>query len=181
MLIKSENNLKRKFSKKHFGRYNHEITFQDSISTFSELENRCWSGAEDTLKDVAEAGKEEELMDLLAENSWDTFGQINDYLWFNRDDIYRTLEMLENEDLDEAKELLEKYADHYNKDWTVDEKDEETELGEAIDIANTAYDELKSVIEDAEDDPDYDLRDYINDLEEAVKELKKVGGSSYVD
>lgn len=60
---------------------------------FHDLLNESWSGAKRFLEEVRQAGKEDELMDLLA----DEFGEegidqtsLNDELWFN-DDYWREL------------------------------------------------------------------------------------------
>ena len=61
---------------------------------FTDLKNSSWSGATNTLKTVEEAGKAEELMDLLeelfrAEIPEET--KVNDFLWFDSDYIYECL------------------------------------------------------------------------------------------
>ena len=60
---------------------------------FHDLLNESWSGAKRFLEEVQQAGKEDELMDLLA----DEFGDdgidqtsLNDEFWFN-DDYWREL------------------------------------------------------------------------------------------
>ena len=35
------------------------------INSFSDLERLCWSGAQDTLREIREAGKEDKLMEAL--------------------------------------------------------------------------------------------------------------------
>ena len=52
---------------------------------FNDLKNQCWSGAEDTLKDIEDAGLEDEFMNLLEELFCDetpTMTEVNDYIWF---------------------------------------------------------------------------------------------------
>lgn len=60
---------------------------------FYDLLDVCWSGALQTLKDVEDAGKEEELMDLLAEvfPEYVNDTALNDYLWFEDTAIYEAL------------------------------------------------------------------------------------------
>lgn len=55
------------------------------ISNFWELENMCWSGARDVLKEIARQGKEQELMDLLEELFYEGASDtdINDFIWFD--------------------------------------------------------------------------------------------------
>ena len=66
---------------------------------YRTLKNNSWSGALDTLKDIEEADKEDELMYLLEEIFTDTIPtetEINDFLWFERDYIYESLGLDEN-------------------------------------------------------------------------------------
>ena len=61
---------------------------------YRTLKNNSWSGALDTLKDIEEADKEDELMYLLEEIFTDTIPtetEVNDFLWFERDYIYENL------------------------------------------------------------------------------------------
>ena len=66
---------------------------------YRTLKNNSWSGALDTLKDIEEADKEDELMYLLEEifnGEIPTETEVNDFLWFERDDIYESLGLDEN-------------------------------------------------------------------------------------
>lgn len=66
---------------------------------YRTLKNNSWSGALDTLKDIEEADKEDELMYLLEEIFTDTTPtetEVNDFLWFERDYIYESLGLDEN-------------------------------------------------------------------------------------
>ena len=66
---------------------------------YRTLRNNSWSGALDTLKDIEEADKEDELMYLLEEIFTDTIPtetEVNDFLWFERDYIYESLGLDEN-------------------------------------------------------------------------------------
>lgn len=60
---------------------------------FYDLVDMAWSGACATLKNIEEAGKEDELMDLLSEmfSEGATDTEINDFLWFDDDYIYSQL------------------------------------------------------------------------------------------
>ena len=63
---------------------------------YRTLKNNSWSGALDTLKDIEEADKEDELMYLLEEIFADTTPtetEVNDFLWHERDYIYESLEI----------------------------------------------------------------------------------------
>ena len=69
------------------------------MDDFRTLKNNSWSGALDTLKDIEEADKEDELMYLLEEIFTDTTPtetEVNDFLWFERDYIYERLGLDEN-------------------------------------------------------------------------------------
>ena len=69
------------------------------MDDFRTLKNNSWSGALDTLKDIEEADKEDELMYLLEEIFTDTIPtetEVNDFLWFERDSIYESLGLDEN-------------------------------------------------------------------------------------
>ena len=66
---------------------------------YRTLKNNSWSGALDTLKDIEEADKEDELMYFLEEIFADTTPtetEVNDFLWFERDYIYESLGLDEN-------------------------------------------------------------------------------------
>lgn len=74
---------------------------------FEELKDNSWSGALDTLEDIEKADKEEELMELLEQVFFDeipTDTEVNDYLWFERDEIYSNLGLNENGELEEEEE-----------------------------------------------------------------------------
>ena len=69
------------------------------MDDFRTLKNNSWSGALDTLKDIEEADKEDELMYLLEDIFYDTTPtetEVNDFLWFERDSIYESLGLDEN-------------------------------------------------------------------------------------
>lgn len=63
---------------------------------FEDLKNICWSDAIDTLEEIENAEKEEELMELLESNFGGripTETEINDFLWFEDDFIFEQLNM----------------------------------------------------------------------------------------
>ena len=68
-------------------------TFIYSISDYYALKDASWSGASDTLNEVEENEKEEELLDYLNsilenyENGLEET-KLNDFLWFDRNHIY---------------------------------------------------------------------------------------------
>lgn len=73
---------------------------------FTYLCDNSWSGAKDTVQRVLEEGKEDELMSLLDEifegRATDT--QINDFLWFESDYIYKYLNISDEEEEEEEGE-----------------------------------------------------------------------------
>ena len=74
---------------------------------FSDLQKQCWSGAVDTLNKIEEERKEDEFMSYLEEiffmngSEIPTMTELNDYLWFDADQIFEDLGMNENDDEEE--------------------------------------------------------------------------------
>ena len=75
------------------------------IDNFNDLMENSWSGAIDTLQDIANANLEEEFMEnleniyFLEETPTDT--ELNDFIWFERDTIYSDLGLNENGELED--------------------------------------------------------------------------------
>ena len=65
---------------------------------FYDLYNEIWSGAVDTMNDIIEKEKTHELIQLLEEIFYEPteLTKINDFLWFDRDYIYETLDIEED-------------------------------------------------------------------------------------
>lgn len=66
------------------------------VYDFNELYNTSWSGAIDTLDTIREHDKENDLLTLINDILECYDGgldrtELNDYLWFDRDDIYDNL------------------------------------------------------------------------------------------
>jgi hypothetical protein len=79
---------------------------------FNELYDMSWSGGKDTLDNIYEHDKEEELMNLLEEVFFDEIPsdtEVNDFLWFERSMIYEHCGLDENgeepTDEDEIEEM----------------------------------------------------------------------------
>lgn len=79
---------------------------------FNELYDMSWGGGKDTLDDIFEHDKEEELMNLLEEVFFDEIPsdtEVNDFLWFERSKIYENCGLDENGeepiDEDEVEEM----------------------------------------------------------------------------
>lgn len=79
-----------------------------SKGDFYRLYDNSWSGAIQTLDDIKNANKEDEFMDYLEdvfcedEEVEDT--ALNDFIWFERDEIYNALGLDENGELIEEDE-----------------------------------------------------------------------------
>ena len=76
------------------------ITIKEDFS-FYKLKDRVLSGAVDTMQRIADEHKEEELINLLNEVFFEQqpdITDINDYLWFESDNIYEYLGISSDED-----------------------------------------------------------------------------------
>lgn len=69
------------------------IIIKKELNDFEELENLVWSGAVDTLETIKENNKEEELISILSEFEWESDTALNDYLWFDTDNIFEMLDI----------------------------------------------------------------------------------------
>lgn len=67
---------------------------------FYNLFENSWSGARDTLEDIIKAELEDEFMQYLDEifgcEDEITDTELNDFIWFSRDEIYNALGLDEN-------------------------------------------------------------------------------------
>ena len=67
---------------------------------FSDLQKQCWSGAIQTLEVISANDLEDEFMSYLEEalfmGELPTMTELNDYLWFDADQIFEDLGMNEN-------------------------------------------------------------------------------------
>lgn len=91
---------------------------------FNDLMSQCWSGAVDTLNRIYDNNKEDEFMDLLNEIfacMSPTLTDVNDYLWFQSDEIFEYLGISEDDE-----EEGEDDEDEYDED-EYDEYDEDAE------------------------------------------------------
>lgn len=109
------------------------------VNNFEELYSNSWSGAIDTLNDIARTHKTEELMNLLeevfdADEEMPTATNINDFIWFERDYIYECLGLDEtggeiptddDEDDDEDNDEEDEYDDDGIGSVSYDDEDEE--------------------------------------------------------
>lgn len=86
---------------------------------FDDLENKCWSGAEDTLATIREHDMEDEFMDWLESYFGDeipTLTEVNDLLRFDGDWVFEQIGLDPDED---------NYDDY--EDWDEDDDDLEDE------------------------------------------------------
>ena len=82
---------------------------------FYDLQNECWSNAEDTLAKIAEYDMEDEFMDWLESYYGDeipTMTELNDLLRFEEDFVYESIGLDTDEDEDEE--------DDDDEDWNED-------------------------------------------------------------
>lgn len=87
------------------------MEIKKEINGFYELADMVWSGAIDTITDVQNANKENEFMDFLEMVFCDdvpTDTEVNDFIWFERDYIYKNIGLTEDGELpeDEMEEAL---------------------------------------------------------------------------
>ena len=68
-----------------------------TINSFDELYRQSWAGARRVLDEIRKANKEELLMLHLNYTFEETVDEIflNDYIWFDCDDIYEAIGMKE--------------------------------------------------------------------------------------
>lgn len=75
---------------------------------FNYLLDNCWSGAEDTIRTIYNAGKEDAFMVLLEETFSDDIPElvaINDFLRFDSGFIYEALGIKDEEDEEEDEKV----------------------------------------------------------------------------
>lgn len=112
-----------------------------------------WSGAVDTYNHIANAGKLDELEDLLDELYPDGIGEteLNDLLWFDSDWCYETLSITTKEELeDELEDAKSRLADlEIELEDAEEEGDEDTIADCKANIAEAREEiaELESQIE----------------------------------
>ena len=90
---------------------------------FNDLQNMVWSGATNTVENIANANMEDELMNLLEVSFFDnlpTETEINDFLWFDSEYIYEALGL--NEDGKTEDEAFAEILDNTIKH--IDESDD---------------------------------------------------------
>lgn len=120
---------------------------------FNDLQNMVWSGAEDTVENIANANMEDELMWLLEETFLEnvpTETEINDFLWFDSEYIYETLGL--------------------NEDGEVEEEDGESDIDELIENTINRMeesDDFESFCEDCEECA-------LNNIEGTVVDCEKI-------
>lgn len=71
-----------------------------TINSFEQLYEQSWAGARTVLNEIEKANKQEELMlhlDFAFDEQVDEI-DLNDYIWFECDEIYEALGMKEVEE-----------------------------------------------------------------------------------
>jgi len=71
-----------------------------TINSFAQLYEQSWAGARTVLNEIEKANKQEQLMLYLDSVFEETVDEIdlNDYIWFECDEIYQALGMGEEEE-----------------------------------------------------------------------------------
>lgn len=155
---------------------------------FNDLERECWSGAKDTLKEVSEAGLENELMAHLEDIFYDDIpdlSEVNDYLWFDSDNIYESIglsnwSLEDNLDIDGVNTIINDindYTDGHNRYLTVsdvydyEENMSEADKSEVIHEVERLMSELRTQLEYLKDSDEDDYDDNLSDTQNAAEEL----------
>ena len=104
---------------------------------FNDLMVQCWSGAVDTLNRIYDNNMEDAFMDLLNDSlETPTLTEVNDYLWFEADEIFEYLGISEDEDdeddYDEDDEDYDEDYDEDDEDYDEDDEDDEMEMTKMI-------------------------------------------------
>lgn len=134
------------------------MIIKTEISNFDEF--KPWSGGKDTLDDLSESQKErlfEYAEEIFPEGCTDT--ELNDWLWFERDNIYEHLKIDSNGNdigsVEWARPILMDYAK---------EKEFHTsQFGNIYNIITCFLDEEYDESDENEDDLKYDFDRYILD------------------
>ena len=146
------------------------------VSNFYELKENSWSGALDTLKDIENTDKEDELMSLLEDvfsGKTPTESEVNDFLWFERDFIYENVGLTSDGELptvvDEAR------ADNTVYALTVAELKragifDESLINYVIDMIQTDEDEEGNPIYDEEEIYRADFEEIENNSDNEITE-----------
>ena len=128
------------------------MEIRKEINGFYELADMVWSGAVDTIADIQNADKENELMNLLDDIFLDeipTDTEVNDFLWFERDYIYECLGLTENGELseDEIEETLNESIESLEFENDFEDFCNDCETCSFNDICSTV-DDCKALFED---------------------------------
>ena len=94
---------------------------------FNDLRDECWSGALNTLDTIYDRDKTEELMSLMEtvfSDETPTLTEINDWLWFEWEEIYKDLDIYECEGEYKITDIMYDIGD---EDLDLDRDDYETE------------------------------------------------------
>lgn len=128
------------------------MEIRKEINGFYELADMVWSGAVDTIVDIQNANKENELMNLLDDIFLDeipTDTQVNDFLWFERDYIYECLGLTENGTLpeDEMEESLNESIESLENEEEFEDFCDDCDTCICNEICST-LDDCKALFED---------------------------------
>lgn len=130
------------------------MEIKKEINGFYELADMVWSGAIDTLEDIQNANKENEFMDFLEMVFMDreeppTDTEVNDFIWFERDFIYKNIGLTEDGELpeDEMEEVLNESIESFKNADDFEDFCNDCETCICNDICSTV-DDCKALFED---------------------------------
>lgn len=132
---------------------------------FEDLRNEVWGNACDTLEKIEEADKEKDLMFLLAETfvGIPTITDVNDYLSFNKYEIFEQLDINNDDDDEYIWNELKKFEGQNfydvleNIKEILSETDKNNDGIKVADKVNGNCKNVKLVFVDNEDSPCYDF------------------------
>jgi hypothetical protein len=132
-----------------------------------ELKEMLWSGAEDTLQEIIDAGMYSNLENYIEEMYEGQIGitELNDILRFESEQIKKDIGMFDLEDEVDAKVLKELKSDVKGVLKMEDLSDE------TYSLFNDLSDKLDE-LEDCDDESDFkDLKDEINDIKDEIYDV----------
>ena len=132
-----------------------------------ELKEMLWSGAEDTLQEIIDAGMYSNLENYIEEMYEGQIGitELNDILRFESEQIKKDIGMFDLEDEVDAKVLKELKSDVKGVSKMEDLSDE------TYSLFNDLSDKLDE-LEDCDDESDFkDLKDEINDIKDEIYDV----------
>ena len=155
---------------------------------FNDLRNNCWGQATQILEEIADADKEDALMNYLEEIFYDEIPdltEVNDILAYDWENVYEAIglsnwSLEDNLDIDEVNTIINRindYTDGANRYLTVsDVYDYEEDMTEAdksgvINEVESLMANLRTQLEYLKDSDESDYDDNLADAQNAAEEL----------